>query len=39
MNNVMYDIKKYNLINNGDKIGVAVSGGKDSMALLVLLSE
>ena len=34
MNNVMNDIKKYNLINNGDKIGVAVSGGKDSMALL-----
>lgn len=27
-------IKKYNLFSAGDKVGVAVSGGRDSMALL-----
>lgn len=32
-------IEKYNMIENGDKIAVGVSGGKDSLALLVGLSE
>ena len=30
-------IKKYNLIENGDKIAVGISGGKDSLALLKAL--
>ena len=31
-------IEKYNLIENGDKIAVGVSGGKDSLVLLKALS-
>lgn len=30
-------VEKYKLINNGDKIGVCISGGKDSMLLAKLL--
>lgn len=36
---VLNTIEKYNLINNGDKIIVAVSGGPDSMCLLNVLKN
>ena len=32
-------VEDYNMIASGDRIGVGVSGGKDSLALLVFLSE
>jgi len=32
-------IKKYNLINDGDKIAIAMSGGKDSLLLAKLFQE
>ena len=31
-------IKEYNLIKNGDKIAVGISGGKDSLVLIYGLS-
>ena len=36
---VLNTIKKYNLIENGDKLVLGVSGGPDSMAMLNLLNE
>lgn len=38
-NNVLDTIKKYNMIENGDRIVVAVSGGPDSISLLNVLSK
>ena len=37
--NIINTIKKYNLIENGDKIVVGVSGGPDSITLLSILNE
>lgn len=34
MEQILNDIRKYKLINAGDRVAVACSGGKDSMALL-----
>ncbi len=39
MNSVEKTIKKYNLIEKGDRVGVAVSGGKDSMCLVHYLNS
>ena len=36
---VLETIKKYNLIENGDKIVIGVSGGPDSITLLNVLIE
>jgi len=32
-------ISKYRMLNHGDKVGIALSGGKDSLTLLHILSE
>ena len=36
---VLNTIKKYNLIQDGDKIAVCISGGKDSMLLAKCFQE
>ena len=36
---VLKTIKKYNLIENGDKIVLAVSGGPDSISMLSILNN
>ena len=36
---VLKTIKKYNLIQNGDKIVLGISGGPDSMSMLHILNE
>lgn len=38
-NKVVNTIKKYNLIQNGDKIVLGVSGGPDSISMLDILNE
>ena len=38
-NKVIETIKKYNLIENGDKIVLGVSGGPDSIAMLNILND
>ncbi len=38
-NKVIETIKKYNLIENGDKLVLGVSGGPDSIAMLDILNE
>ena len=36
---VLKTIKKYNLIENGDKLVLGVSGGPDSIAMLNILND
>lgn len=36
---ILYNIKKYNLIENGDNVVIGLSGGPDSMALLYVLLD
>ncbi|MCF7924923.1 MAG: tRNA 2-thiocytidine biosynthesis protein TtcA [Candidatus Izimaplasma sp.] len=38
-NRLIQGIKKYNLIQNGDKIAVTISGGKDSLIMAKLFQE
>ena len=35
----VYAVKKYELIQSGDKIAVCISGGKDSMLMAKLMQE
>ena len=37
MDNIIKNIRKYNMLKVGDRVGVACSGGKDSMSLLHFL--
>ena len=37
MDNIIKNIKKYNMLRVGDRVAVACSGGKDSMCLLNFL--
>lgn len=39
VNKVSKTISKYKMISYGDKVGVAVSGGKDSLSLLLIMSK
>lgn len=39
MERILKDIKKHNLVSEGDVVAVACSGGKDSMALLHFLNS
>jgi tRNA(Ile)-lysidine synthase len=39
MENIKKLIEKYSLIKQGDMVGIGVSGGRDSMALLCFLNE
>jgi cytoplasmic tRNA 2-thiolation protein 1 len=39
INKVSRTISKYRMIKHGDRVGVAVSGGKDSLSLLLILAE
>ena len=36
---VLWTIKKFNMIDENDKIAVALSGGKDSITLLLALKN
>ena len=36
---VVFALKKYNMLENGDNLAVAVSGGKDSLVLLLSLAK
>ena len=38
INRTLEAIKKYNLIQEGDKIAVGLSGGKDSLTLMLVLN-
>ena len=38
-NPFVYAVKKYELIQTGDKIAVCISGGKDSMLMAKLMQE